>query len=109
MLRARLCPTCHLTVDDLLRLLAYIEEDGGMATLDDIRHALPDVARPVSGVLDLCEAGILEGDFTGLLDGSVQVWCASRRQLHPWDISSLTRAVVLRGVGDTSLRMPLPN
>ena len=78
MLRTRLCPTRHLTVDDLLRLLACIECEGGMATLDSIRDALPDVARPVSGVLDLCDAGILEADFTGRLDGSVQVWCGER-------------------------------
>ena len=76
--RARFCPSRHLTVDDLLRLFDRIEYEGGIATLDEIRHALPDVARPVSGVLDLCDAGILHGDFDAPFDGDTRIWRLDR-------------------------------
>ncbi len=76
--RARLCPTPHLTVDQFIRLLACIEREGGIATLDEISRALPAVAQPISAVLDLCDAGILCVDLASAFDGNMPVWHAGR-------------------------------
>ena len=72
--RAKLCPTPHLSLDQYVRLLACIEFEGGMATLDEISRALPSVVQPVSAVLDLCDAGILCADLAAAFDGNMRVW-----------------------------------
>ncbi|MGI4769054.1 MAG: hypothetical protein ACRYGP_28785, partial [Janthinobacterium lividum] len=45
---ARRSRTRHLTVDQYVRLLACIEREGGIATLDEISRALPCVLQPIS-------------------------------------------------------------
>ena len=72
--RARICPTPHLNVDEYVRLLACIEREGGIATMDEISRSLPAVARPISAVFDLCDHGILCADLEAALDGSMRVW-----------------------------------
>ena len=71
--RARLCPSRHLTPDQHIRLLACIEREGGIATLDEIARALPAVTQPISAVFDLCDLGILSADFEAAFDGSMRV------------------------------------
>ncbi|WP_237478189.1 hypothetical protein [Lichenibacterium dinghuense] len=68
------CPTPHLNVDEYIRLLACIEDEGGIATLDEISRALPAVSRPISAVFDLCDAGILGLDLSAGFDGDMRVW-----------------------------------
>ncbi len=72
------CPTRHLTVDQYVRLLACIEREGGVATLDEIARALPMVERPVSAVFDLCDAAILSADLGAALGGDTRVWRLDR-------------------------------
>lgn len=76
--RARLCPTPHLTVDQFVGLLACIEAEGGIATLDEISRALPAVSQPISAVLDLCDAEILNADLEAVFDGDMRVWRVDR-------------------------------
>lgn len=76
--RLQLCPSRHLTVDHLIRLYDRIALEGGTATIYEICHALPDVARPVAGILDLCDAGLLHGDFDAPFDGDTRIWRLDR-------------------------------
>ena len=68
------CPTPHLTPDQYVRLLACIEGEGGIATLDGIARALPRVRQPISAVFDLCDVGILGADLESAFDGDMRVW-----------------------------------
>ena len=76
--RRRPRPTPHLTPDQFIRLLAVIEDEGGIATIDDISRALPSVLQPVSAVFDLCDAGILNVDWESAFDGDMRVWRVDR-------------------------------
>ena len=77
-IRSRRSPTPHLTVDQYVRLLACIEHEGGIATLDEISRALPRVIQPISAVFDLCDAGILCADYEAAFDGDMRVWRVDR-------------------------------
>ena len=72
------CPTRHLDVDQYVRLLTCIEDEGGIASLDDLSRALPTVAKPVSAVFDLCDAGVLGVDLDAPFGGSTLVWRIDR-------------------------------
>ena len=76
--RSQLCPTRHLTSDQYIRLLRFIEDEGGVVTLDEISRALPAVRQPVSAVFDLCDVGILTADFEAAFDGDMRIWRADR-------------------------------
>ena len=76
--RARLRPTPHLTPDQFIRLLAFIEDEGGITTLDEISRALPRVLQPISAVFDLCDADILCADWESAFDGDMRVWRVDR-------------------------------
>ncbi|MBH0619437.1 hypothetical protein I3A86_25435, partial [Salmonella enterica] len=69
-----LCPTSHLTAAQYIRLLTFLEDEGGATTLDAIARALPQVAQPISAVFDLCEARVLKVDFESAFDGDMRVW-----------------------------------
>ncbi len=77
--RARPRYTPHLTVDQYVRLLAFIENGGGIVTLDEISRALPHVRQPISAVFDLCDAGILNVDWASAFDGDMRVWRVDRQ------------------------------
>ena len=72
------CPTRHLDVDQYVRLLACIEDEGGFASFDDLARALPTVTQPVSAVFDLCDAGVLGVDLDAPFGGSTLVWRLDR-------------------------------
>ena len=73
--RARRCGhTRHLTVAQYVRLLAVIDDVGGIATIDEISRALPSVGQPISAVFDLCDAEVLCADWESAFDGDMRVW-----------------------------------
>ena len=72
--KRRTSPTPHLDAGQYRRLLACIDEAGGVATLDAISRALPRVTQPISAVFDLCDAGILNVDWKSALDADMAVW-----------------------------------
>ena len=74
--RPRLTP--HLSMDQYIRLLALIEDGGGIVTIDEISRAMPLVQKPVSAVFDLCDAGILTADWQSAFDGDMRVWRVER-------------------------------
>ncbi len=70
--------TPHLTADQYVRLLAFVEDGGGIVTLDEISRALPHVRQPISAVFDLCDVGILNVDWESAFDGDMRVWRVDR-------------------------------
>ena len=76
--RRRPRPTPHLTLDQFIRLLAFIEDEGGVVTIDEVSRALPRVLQPVSAIFDLCDAGILNVDWESAFDGDMRVWRIDR-------------------------------
>ena len=76
--RARPRPTRHLTANQYLRLLAFIEDQGGIVALDDVSRTLPHVQKPISAVFDLCDAGILNVDWEACFGGDMRVWRVDR-------------------------------
>ena len=76
--RRRPRPTPHLTADQYIRLLGFIEDEGGITTLDDVTRALSKVRSPISAIFDLCDAGILNVDWESAFDGDMRVWRVDR-------------------------------
>lgn len=70
-------PTPHLDPDQYVRLLALVDRNG-IVTLDEISRALPAVERPISAIVDLCDAGILGVDLAAFFDGDTTVWRLDR-------------------------------
>ena len=66
-------PTRHLTASQYLRLLAFIEDQGGIVALDDVSRAMPHVQKPISAVFDLCDAGILNVDWEACCGGGMRL------------------------------------
>lgn len=79
--REALSPTPHLSVDQYVRVLNIIEDDGGFSSINDITMALPGVAQPISAILDLCDAGVLSIDLAACFDGNIRVWRSESRAM----------------------------
>ena len=71
-------PTPHLSANQYVRLLALIDDAGGVVTIDQISRAMPRVSQPVSAVFDLCDARVLNVDWEATFDGDMHVWRVDR-------------------------------
>lgn len=71
-------PTPHLTPGQYVRLLASIDEAGGVVTIDEVSRAFPQVSQPIGAIFDLCDAGILNVDWESAFGGDMHVWRLDR-------------------------------
>ena len=62
-----------VTPDELVALLAELEEVGGTCEIGDLAFAIPDCEHPVSAILALVDAGYLAIDLDAPFDYATRV------------------------------------
>lgn len=63
----------EVTPEELVAIMAALEEEGGTRTLGDLALAIPTSARPISAVLALADAGLLAFDPGAPFDAMIRV------------------------------------
>jgi hypothetical protein len=59
--------------DDLVAIIAALEDVGGTLEIADLACAIPDCPRPISAILALVDAGYLTIDWAAAFDGATRV------------------------------------
>lgn len=62
-----------ITPDDLVAILAALDEVGGTLEIGDLACAIPDCTRPISAILALVDAGYLAIDCAAAFDSAMRV------------------------------------
>lgn len=61
------------TPDEIVAVLAVLDAEGGVSTIGDLAGAIPASTRPVSVILALADAGVLELDLGAPFDAAMRV------------------------------------
>lgn len=59
--------------DDLVAIMAALEETGGTREIGDLASAIPCCPRPISAIIVLVDAGLLDMDLAAAFDAATRV------------------------------------